>query len=259
MDKNRVLKQVHKEINELQLLMEGMVEISQIPAPILKLAKSKAAELLHSIELLGGENHAVIQNKQSAPVEVIHESKSAPLPVPAPNVVEDAPEKKEEAVSEIADEVVKKEDVIETPVVSLPDEVSVSVQPQAEEPLKSFQQEETLRRKAKVILGETIETGKRKSDLLEAASQGSLGERLEGQPILDLKKAININDRFMFQKEIFRNDPEFYNEVITTVNEAQSLDEAMAIISQRVSPDTENETTLRFLALVNRRFLRTEN
>jgi hypothetical protein len=254
MDKNGVLKQVHKEINELQLLFEGMVEITQMPAPILRLAKSKAAELLQGIELLT-DGPAVVQSEpvvvEVAKIDDVAVEQEEP---PVVASMDEPVQEPEEVVTftEVVETVFEEKTISVEPIAEAP----ISVQPENEEPLKTFQQEETLRRKAKVILGETIETGKRKSDLLEAASQGSLGERLEGQPIHDLKRAININDRFMFQKELFRNDQDFYNEVITAVNSAGSLNNALDIISQRVAPNPENEITVRFLALVNRRFLK---
>jgi hypothetical protein len=254
MDKNGVLKQVHKEINELQLLFEGMVEITQMPAPILRLAKSKAAELLQGIELLT-DGSAVVQSEPVV-VEVAKIDDVAVEQEESPIVasMEEPVQETEEVVTftEVVETVFEEKTISVEPIAEAP----ILVQPENEEPLKTFQQEETLRRKAKVILGESIETGMRKSDLLEAASQGSLGERLGGQPIRDLKKAININDRFMFQKELFRNDQNFYNEVITAVNSAGSLNDALDIISQHVAPNPESEITLRFLALINRRFLK---
>jgi hypothetical protein len=41
---------------------------------------------------------------------------------------------------------------------------------------------------------------------------------LQGSPIRDLKKAIGINDRFLFVNDLFRGDENMYERSIKTIN-----------------------------------------
>ncbi|MEP6617425.1 MAG: hypothetical protein ABJA57_12635 [Ginsengibacter sp.] len=53
-----------------------------------------------------------------------------------------------------------------------------------------------------------------------------LGERLTDGPIKDLRKAIGVNDRFLFINELFRGDEAMYERSIKTINNFSILAEA---------------------------------
>jgi hypothetical protein len=49
-------------------------------------------------------------------------------------------------------------------------------------------------------------------------SKLELSDALQDVPIKDLKKAININDRFLYISELFRGDEVMYERSIKTIN-----------------------------------------
>ncbi|MEZ5012337.1 MAG: hypothetical protein R2744_12495 [Bacteroidales bacterium] len=57
-----------------------------------------------------------------------------------------------------------------------------------------------------------------------------LGSGKLSKPVSDLVKAIGINDRFLFIREIFGGNQEAYNKAIGQLNEVKSIDEAVDII-----------------------------
>lgn len=81
---------------------------------------------------------------------------------------------------------------------------------------------------------------------------------LQGAPIRDLKKAIGINDRFLFVNELFRGDENMYERSIKTINSFSIYAEAQYWIQRELKvklswPDT-SETVKLFDQLIRRRF-----
>jgi hypothetical protein len=83
----------------------------------------------------------------------------------------------------------------------------------------------------------------------------SLAEKIEHAPIADLKKAISINQRFQFSKELFKNNSQEYEVAIEKLN-STSRDEAMkmlANLSSKFSWSDESTVVNDFRELVDRR------
>lgn len=89
-------------------------------------------------------------------------------------------------------------------------------------------------------------------------SRIDLGETLTEVPIRDLKKAIGINDRFLFINELFRGDENMYERSIKTINGFSILPEAEYWIQRelkvKLAWNDGNETVKQFTQLVKRRF-----
>jgi len=86
----------------------------------------------------------------------------------------------------------------------------------------------------------------------------NLGETLIETPIKDLKKAIGINDRFLFINELFRGDDVMYERSIKTINGFSIFPEAEYWIKRelklKLGWDDNNEVVKQFDQLVRRRF-----
>ena len=76
------------------------------------------------------------------------------------------------------------------------------------------------------------------------------------QPIRDLTKAIALNDRFLFTRELFEGNKALFTQAITKLNTMRNLEEAKKYI-QSVIPhwDESSETAELFLSIVQRRYL----
>lgn len=81
---------------------------------------------------------------------------------------------------------------------------------------------------------------------------------LKESPIKDLRKAIGINDRFAFVRELFRGDEAMYERSLKTINNFNIYSEAeywMAReLKHKLGWDEKNETVKHFYSLVRRRF-----
>ena len=89
-------------------------------------------------------------------------------------------------------------------------------------------------------------------------SQIDLGDTLTEVPIRDLRKAIGVNDRFVFINELFRGDEVAYERSIKTINSFSIFAEAEYWIQRELkvknSWDAGNELVAQFYQLVKRRF-----
>lgn len=85
-----------------------------------------------------------------------------------------------------------------------------------------------------------------------------LGDTLTEAPIRDLKKAIGINDRFLFINELFRGDEAMYERSIKTINSFSILPEAEYWIQRelkiKIGWNDKSEVVHQFDQLVKRRF-----
>jgi hypothetical protein len=91
-----------------------------------------------------------------------------------------------------------------------------------------------------------------KGDVLDLAS--SLNEA----PVRELKKAIGVNDRYVFINELFRGDEVMYERSIKTINNFRILPEAEYWMERelkiKLGWDDTSDASRRFYNLVRRRF-----
>ena len=72
-------------------------------------------------------------------------------------------------------------------------------------------------------------------------------------PVNDLNKAIGINDRFYFIRELFNGEEESYRQTIFSLNNASSKEEATGILREAVKERADSEPALQLLELVERK------
>lgn len=85
-----------------------------------------------------------------------------------------------------------------------------------------------------------------------------IGHKLTDHPIRDLKKAININDRYVFINELFRGDEAMYERSLKTINGFRIYAEAEYWIERELKVKLgwldHNEAAKTFYQLIKRRF-----
>ncbi|WP_306641283.1 hypothetical protein [Sanyastnella coralliicola] len=87
----------------------------------------------------------------------------------------------------------------------------------------------------------------------------SLAAKLSRSPIEDLRKAIGLNQKFQFIRELFDGDASSYDAFVDGVNGSNSLEEAMSLVNDQVpqlaSKEEGDEVVEVFMDLIERRFL----
>ena len=85
-----------------------------------------------------------------------------------------------------------------------------------------------------------------------------LAHLLKDAPVKDLRKAIGVNDKFVFISELFRGDEDMYERTIKTINGFHILPEAEYWMNRELKVklgwNDNKETVQHFYQLVRRRF-----
>ncbi len=76
---------------------------------------------------------------------------------------------------------------------------------------------------------------------------------LFGTPVTDIRQAVSIGDRFLFQRELFVGNAEKLQQTLTELNGLHSLEEAIAFVDQ-FGWDKQSSTYELFLNVLRRRF-----
>ena len=77
---------------------------------------------------------------------------------------------------------------------------------------------------------------------------------LYGKPVDDIKQAIALGDRFLFQRELFRQNVELMQRTFADINTLHSFNEAIAYLDRHFDWDKESNTYALFLTALHRRF-----
>lgn len=153
-------------------------------------------------------------------------------PAPEPQVVEKVVEKIVEKPVEVIKEVVVEKPVVVAAPVAAPEPEIPEIQPEPvkEEPVKEAIIEEPMVR--------------------EVVSPNAT---LYGKAVTDIRQAISLGDRFLYQRELFGQNAELMQRTLTELDGLASFDEAVDYIS-RFNWDTESSTYQQFLITLHRRF-----
>jgi len=152
-------------------------------------------------------------------------------PLPEPQVVEKVVEKIVEVEKPV--EVIK-EVIVEKPVEVEP-EIPETPEPQPEEPAV-----------------EEPQPAPTPEPVVE--EQASPKAAIYGKAVDDIRLAISLGDRFLYQRELFAQNAELMQRTLTELNNLNSFDDAINYISSRFNWDTESSTYQQFLVTLHRRF-----
>ena len=161
----------------------------------------------------------------------VEELKNRPLP--EPQIVEKVVEKIVEKPVEVIKEVVKEV------MVEKPTEPEIPLKPEIPEtPEEPVIEEPVIEEIAEEPVKEAVDP--------KAA--------IYGKAVEDIRQAISLGDRFLYQRELFGQNAELMQRTLTELNALSSFDEAIAYISAHFQWDTESSTYQQFLVTLHRRF-----
>lgn len=271
------LENLKKEIGEVRLLLDGLSAYQEIPAPIIELAIAKADHLKQLLLELKNEfedptEQGIEKVMEEAPMERII------TPPPIVNEVvelvdnptfetEELPVQEDETMmEEIAPSATFEPEKNEIPTLTKEEEKEEAVEP-VEEKQVEMERTDSIKSEtppaqnntqtSKTVLGDTIGTHKKvMNDIIGGSQNHTLGKRIEESAINDLKRAIPINDRFRFQRELFENNVSLFNETLTHLNTMPNFDEARSYLVDAFEWDEESDSARDFFVLLGRRFVK---
>ena len=155
-------------------------------------------------------------------------SKPKPQPVIEPVVEPEVPEMQEEPAIEETPEIQETPEPEIEPIVE--EEVAPAVEPEVEPVAEPFVEEPV------------------------TEEQASPKAVLYGKPVDDIRLAISLGDRFLYQRELFGQNAELMQRPLDKLNGMSSFDEALTFITNRFQWDTESKTYQQFIVTLHRRF-----
>lgn len=272
---SRKIEKLKKEIGEVRLLLDGLLAYEEIPGPIIELAISKADQLKSLLQELNDESLAdkpfpivkkepvdtiAIKSENSPQLnpkpikEKVVEKELLETDIPNTTILEEKKELEEPKNLEVSIPEIEEEQEIVIPVNEFqPSEEGIETN---ENPVEDSHNEQSIPN-TKSVLGDTLGTHKKvMNDVMADNGNNTLGKRMEASAINDLKRAIPINDRFRFQRDLFGNNVSLFNETLARLNTMPNFDEAREYLLQEFEWDEELNSTRDFFVLLGRRFVK---
>ena len=273
MNRELIVKLLHKDIRELEMITSGFMEMTVYPKAIILLAQQKTEDIQLYIQQLSSELPDVeIQPGKTAFVKDIEAVKKFEVEDVIDDIEIDEDEDDVEVDDEVDDEVEEDETIenieedvnpeirdaterTETPVVNETPQIKEYDLSRIIEDTFASKKEPNTDENRKTVLGEkNISATPSRNEMLSKADN-SISSTLANKKIDDIKQAINIGDRFRFQRELFRGNGEDMNKTLTYINLLITQEEALSFLQSKYGWASDNETVEDFYQLVRRRFL----
>ena len=236
-----LVETIIKDTKEILELTSDFINHEKIPGVYIELALSKVKNLHLELQML---------NKADGDLEFIDAvpQPKKQTPISAPTVEKVIPQKKTQPPVEVeapkAKQVVEKVKPPKKEKYIVEETKQKSTQPVVQQPVQEVQNGTILADKFKDDKKSLNET------LSKQVKKKSLASQFEYKAIEDIRKAINLNSKIMFIKELFAGNANEYNQAIETLNNFDNLDQAMDYIAKSMNYDPENNTFMDFLEII---------
>jgi hypothetical protein len=232
------IESIREEISLLQSFNEELT-----PAPVTPKAEDSNKAKLPDFEWTTGPE---IEIGASAVKIATEESHTQPIaPIPQPELTTQPAPAPEPPIQE-------KITIIPSPKAHpQPVEEPPATNVEAETPLQS---QKTKPRTAQTI-GEILVPGKTTLVDKIAVSKELANQVAIGKPVDDIRKAIGINDRFLYQRELFDGNASRMDQAIDELNRLSTYQEARTFIRSNFDWEETNATVESFMNSVQRRFI----
>ncbi len=231
-------KKKFKKVETLLTMIDGAGEANDVEKDLLKLY------LQDLIDTIGGES---IKAKVEEPVVAKKEEKPTDI---IPAAAKQAPEPK----AEMPEVVAEKPEMIEV-IPQAPVEKEV-VMAEADSKLKESTKAPAIKQAVK-----EVSTGGSMDALFESEEITDLSHKLSLTKVSNIGKSMGINEKVFTIKELFGGDQQSFNEVLSSIHEMKSYDEAVSYLRSGVaatndwSSPSNIKKAKKFLKLVQRRFV----
>lgn len=232
MDKNIWLKVIKQELALLDHLATGMMEDPSLSKEEVELALARCKVVAGEFEILLQQvsQHAVESPPASVPVTgkkngeavILPPAAITPEPVPELPVVPGIAEAEQSATEVRIPE-------------SAPQVMPTVASPEVIEPSKPAGAE-----------------GQEQADLLYD-EQKEINSQFRAAPLKSLKEGISLNDRFLYQRELFDNDKSRLDDTLSALDRFSTIREAVEYLKSNFRW-TKNEASEKFVQQVKRRF-----
>lgn len=260
MKKDAIIDLLENDLKEMHTLVETFREPDRIASAFLELLQQKHESLAKEIKLLdywATENMTEPSGATLTGRAGLRHQKHETTPETKPATFDLKPSVTKPCNTSTGTEDYFASEMEDTPELS--DLLADIAQHPGEAAHMTSQQEESAqapeREVASAAQNVTPAENGEKQDGTQSLAQKAADIANYGTPVNDINKAIGINDRFLYQRELFKGDKMAFDAALETVNLAASYSQACSYLRQTFGWDETDPTAEAFLKAVHRRFL----
>jgi hypothetical protein len=133
--------------------------------------------------------------------------------------------------------------------------VEITVQDEVIEMEQELKIESEKPKAAKGILADKLSQSHRhiNESISKSRNLLDLSSKLKSAPIATIQSAINLNDKFVIIRELFKNNTLLYNQTLDRFNNSKDFDEAISIIEREFAWDMDEPLVLKLIDLIKRK------
>lgn len=266
MNRKLIVTLLQKDIQELGMITDGFMEMSEYPKAIILLAQRKTEDIQSYFKQLADlKTDATVETEPDPIKTIIAEVEINPIQIEPIPVIQELIETNTE--EEIQEEI---ETALEftTELIDFEPEITPTDEPEAniiefviekpaeviEEKVAEPEVETAIEEPRKTFLNEKATHATLSRNELLAKGDNTLGETLANKKISDIKQAISIGDRFRFQRELFNSNGEDMNKTFNYINQLATFGEVQSFLESKYKWTSENEAVEDFYQIVRRKF-----
>jgi hypothetical protein len=249
MNRELIVMLLRKNIEELNMITDGFMEMTEYPKPIILLAQRKTEDIQAYIKQLSEITSGQQPITTASTGKAINVERTELIEEPTSettnqsdfySVVEFEPTIDPEPVNDFE---------IEDPLVEIEkkhEHASAEIDVSVESSMTSGFDADELREMNAIITTRNESLSR---------NENTLSDTLANKKINDIKQAISISDRFRFQRELFKGNGEEMNKTLNYINQLATYAEVESFLQSKYNWPTENESQNEFYQIVKRRFL----
>lgn len=244
-------------MSELEELIADVKESGKFDLLEVEFLHTRAKGVLQLLRMLNNWEPVPVK-KEEVPAEkeiepeLTHETVSAPVePQPAAEIFEPVIHETEKEPEPLFSEAIPVENESEEEI-HVGEMVSTENEMVAPDILPNdVELEDEVVTEANQRLGDSFFKEKSVNDMVP--DHTNLEFKLSNRPVSSIQAAIGINDRFQYIRELFDGSGEKFSETVKTLDSMNHISEAVNFLQQNFKWK-KNETSLKFVNLVKRRF-----
>jgi hypothetical protein len=233
MDFNATIDLIIKDLEEAREIIDDLKKYPGVPFLQVELAKSKCRSAGEVIALLKHSNDNIVETKEEMTGPTVHKhiqlQEEKKTSIRTGNFIPQTEEKN---------------------IIAIP----VEIHPLSVENKEELEKIPENTSDSSILADKFSHLSNRFNEQLgNLKGEEDVTEILKTMPLTNLSEAIGVNDKFMFIREIFHGDKDAYNEVISQLDNAESLSGARAVLMSYTGNNIENDAVKQLLDLVKRK------
>ena len=101
----------------------------------------------------------------------------------------------------------------------------------------------------------TVQLNLQATEEKKSPSVNVLADKISRKIVADFGKSLSLNDRFMFQRDLFHRNANEMNNAFEQINTFRSLDEAMDFLNSKCDIPWDSDSGIAFKELLEKRFI----